>query len=59
MDDFETMYDKVAFECRCEDIASQEDDEEERVHIDKFHYKQVEDMVHQMMKEHGFYEKDN
>ena len=59
MDDFETMYDKVAFECRCEDIASQEDEEEGRVHIDKFHYKQVEASVNKLLRDFGFYEKDN
>ena len=54
MDDFETIYDKVEMDCRCEDIASQEEE-----YIDRFHYKQVEAMVHQMMKEHGFYEENN
>lgn len=54
MDDFETMYDKVAFECRCEDIASQEEG-----HIDKFHYKQVEARVNELLKDFGYYEKDN
>ena len=59
MDDFETMYDKVAFECRCEDIASQEDEEEGRVHIDRFRYKQMEAMVNELLRDFGYYEKDN
>ena len=59
MDNFETMYDKVAFECRCEDIASQEDEEEGRVHIDKFHYKQVEARVNELLKDFGYYEENN
>ena len=54
MDDFETMYDKVAFECRCEDIASQEEG-----HIDKFHYKQVEASVNELLKDFGYYEENN
>lgn len=54
MDDFETIYDKVEMDCRCEDIASQEEG-----HIDRFHYKQVEDMVNKLLRDFGYYEKDN
>ena len=54
MDDFETMYDKVSFECRCEDIASQEEG-----HIDRFHYKQVEAMVNKLLKDFEYYEEND
>lgn len=52
MDNFETIEDKVAMDCRCEDIASQEEG-----HIDRFHYKQVEAMVNKLLKDFGCYEK--
>lgn len=55
MDDFETIYDKVEMDCRCEDIASQE----EEGHIDRFHYKQVEAMVNKLLKDFGYYEENN
>ena len=51
MDDFETIYDKVEMDCRCEDTASQEEG-----HIDRFHYKQVEAMVNKLLKGFGYYE---
>ena len=54
MDDFETIYDKVEMDCRCEDIASQEEG-----HTDRFHYKQVEAMVNKLLKDFGCYEENN
>lgn len=54
MDDFETIYDKVEMDCRCEDIVSQEEGR-----IDKFRYKQVEASVNELLRGFGFYEKDD
>lgn len=54
MNDFETIYDKVEMDCRCEDIASQEEG-----YIDRFHYKQVEAMVNKLLKDFGYYEENN
>lgn len=54
MDDFETIYDKVEMDYRCEDIASQGEG-----HIDRFHYKQVEAMVNKLLKDFGYYEENN
>lgn len=51
MNDFETIYDKVEMDCRCEDIASQEEG-----HRDRFHYKQVEAMVDKLLKDSRRYD---
>ena len=53
MDSFETIHDKVAFDCRCEDIASQEEG-----YKDRFHYKECEAMVNKLLKDLG-YDKEN
>ena len=53
MDDFETIYDKVEFDYRCENIASQEEG-----YRDRFHYKECEAMVNKLLKDLG-YDKEN
>ena len=53
MDDFETIYDKVVFDCRCADIASQEEG-----YRDIFHYKECEAMVNKLLKDLE-YDKEN
>lgn len=50
MEDFETIEDKVAMDCECEDIASQDED---YIHINRFRYKEIEASVHALLKEHG------
>lgn len=48
------MFDKVEFECRCEDIARQENEN----YKDLFYYKRCEAIVDKLLRDFG-YDKEN